>query len=204
MVTRSEGGISLFHQDGKHQNFPVRVREVKDVTGAGDTVLAMLTCALASGISLPDAVQLSNIAAGMAIERFGCARITLSELARRLLEEDVENKVFDEEHLFALKEALRGRKWALLGISTEQGMTSQIFKAIRQIAQKGGRDLLVYIRDPHPDVDFVNLLASLHEIDFIILKRESLQHFCETMSPEEVFVIENDSLKKLGKFIGIL
>ena len=42
MVTRSEAGISLFHRDGSRHDFPVRVREVKDVTGAGDTVLAMV------------------------------------------------------------------------------------------------------------------------------------------------------------------
>ena len=77
MVTRSEAGISIFHQDGSRHDFPVRAREVKDVTGAGDTVLAMLACAMANGLSIADAAQLSNIAAGIAIERFGCARISL-------------------------------------------------------------------------------------------------------------------------------
>ena len=67
------------------------MREVKDVTGAGDTVLAMLTCALSNGLSIDEAILLSNAAAGIAIERFGCARVSLSELARRLLEYDVIN-----------------------------------------------------------------------------------------------------------------
>lgn len=95
MVTRSEDGISLFYQDGKREDYPVKIREVTDVTGAGDTVLAMLTIAMASGLSISEATQLSNIAAGVAISRFGCARITLSDLARCLLSDDVENKVFD-------------------------------------------------------------------------------------------------------------
>ncbi len=117
MVTRSEEGISLFSRTGERQDFPVRAREVKDVTGAGDTVLAMLACALASDLTVAEAIQLSNVAAGIAIERVGCARISLSDLARRLLEQDVGNKIFDQEHLFALQQALHGRKFAVLGLS---------------------------------------------------------------------------------------
>ena len=71
MVTRSESGISLFFRHGERLDFPVRAREVKDVTGAGDTVLAMMACAMANGLSMGEAVQLSNVAAGIAIERFG-------------------------------------------------------------------------------------------------------------------------------------
>jgi len=81
MVTRSEKGISLFYREGKREDFPVTVREVRDVTGAGDTVLATLAVALASGLSPADAARLSNLAAGAAIERFGCARISLTDLS---------------------------------------------------------------------------------------------------------------------------
>lgn len=192
MVTRSEAGISIFHRDGSRHDFPVRVREVKDVTGAGDTVLAMLTCALANGLPINVAVQLSNVAAGIAIERVGCARVSLSELARRLLEDDVGNKVFDGEHLFALQEALRGKKVALLSISGAQGMTSTIFSAIRKLAAHHKRDLLVYIRDSQPDEEFINLLSSLREVNFILLKSESLKQLFQIIAPEEVCLVEND------------
>lgn len=84
MITRSEAGISLFYRDGDRKDFPVKMREVKDVTGAGDTVLATLACAMANNLPIDIAVQLSNVTAGMAIERFGCARITLAELTERL------------------------------------------------------------------------------------------------------------------------
>lgn len=191
MVTRSEAGISLFHKDGSRQDFPVRVREVKDVTGAGDTVLAMLTCALANGLSVGEAAQLSNVAAGIAIERIGCARVTLSELARRLLEDDVGNKVFDGEHLFALQEALRGKHVALLSLSCNQGLSSVIYSTIRQLS-KGHRDVLVYVRESQPDPDFVNLLASLREVNFILLQSESLHHLYQIIAPEEVCIIEQD------------
>lgn len=190
MITRSEAGISLFHRDGSRHDFPVRVREIKDVTGAGDTVLAMLTCALANGLPITVAAQLSNIAAGIAIEHFGCARVTLSELARRMIKDNIENKVFEEEHLFVLQEALRDRQYALLSICSTDGLTSLIFSTIRQLARKGTRDLLIYVRDFVPDDELVNLLASLHEVDFIILKSESLQQLTQQISPEEIHSIE--------------
>lgn len=190
MVTRSEAGISLFHRDGSRHDFPVRIREIKDVTGAGDTVLAMLTCAVANGLPMTVAVQLSNIAAGIAIEHFGCARVTLSELARRLIEDDIENKVFDEEHLFVLKEALRSRPYALLSICSDEGLTPTLFKTIRQLARKGTRDLLVYLRDDVPNQEMVSLLATLHDVDFIILKSESLQQLIQVITPEEMVSIE--------------
>ncbi|MCC5831885.1 MAG: D-glycero-beta-D-manno-heptose-7-phosphate kinase [Chlamydiales bacterium] len=83
MITRSKEGISIF--DGStRKDFPARVHEIKDVTGAGDTVLALVTVALANGMNLADAAELANIAAGIAIERVGCARITLADLAARL------------------------------------------------------------------------------------------------------------------------
>ncbi len=197
MITRSEAGISLFFKDGLRQDFPVRIREVKDVTGAGDTVLAMLTCALANHLSIGEAAQLSNIAAGLAIERFGCARISLSELARRLLEYDVSNKVFDDEHLFALQEALRGHSFVLLSVSGEKGLTSQIFNAIRKLAHEENCDLLIYVQDENPSEEFVNILSALHDVDFIILKEESLRNLCGLIKPQEVYTITEDSLKKL-------
>lgn len=204
MVTRSEAGLSLFHRDGSRHDFPVRVREVKDVTGAGDTVLAMLTCALANGLPLTTAAQLCNIAAGIAIEHFGCARVTLSELARRLLEEDVGNKVFDEEHLFALQEVLKGKKCALLALTSAEGLTSSIFGSIRELSRNGERELLVYVRDPAPDEEFINLLASLHNINFIILQSESLRHLSPFIAPDEIFSISNGECLRLLSLDAVL
>jgi len=199
MITRSEAGISLFYKDGLRQDFPVRVREIKDVTGAGDTVLAMLTCALASGLTLAEAAQLANVAAGIAIERFGCARVSLSDLSRRLLEFDAINKVFDEEHLFALHEALRGRRVSLLGISSERGFTAAIFSGIKKLKQKLDTDLIIFIRDPDPAEAFVEMLASLHDVNFIIVNAESLKNLCQQIEPDEVFVVHEAHLEKLER-----
>ncbi len=197
MITRSESGISLFHRDGSSHHFPVQVREVKDVTGAGDTVLAMLACGLANGLPLSAAVQLSNVAAGIAIEHFGCARVSLSDLARRLLEHDVVNKVFDEEHLFALQKALKGRKFTLLGIEGIEHISSSLFRAIRKLSQTDGIDLLVYVRDHNPKEEFISLLASLHDIQFIIVNGENLKKLCHVIKPEAVYMYVKDDLQAL-------
>jgi rfaE bifunctional protein kinase chain/domain len=204
MLTRSESGISLFLKDGTHQTFPVRVREVKDVTGAGDTVLAMLTCALANGLSYTEAAQLSNVAAGIAIERFGCARITLSDLARRLLNTDVVNKVFDEEHLFALQHVLDGYHFCLLAISGSEGLTSSIFTNIRKLTQNQEKKLIVHVYDEEVDEEFISILASLRDVDFIIVNHTSLRNLCQKIVPDEVYYIKNDQLENLESFDNLL
>lgn len=187
MVTRSEEGISLFYQSGKREDFPVRAREVVDVTGAGDTVLAMLTIALANQLTVSDATRLSNVAAGVAVSHFGCARVTLAELARQLLSEDVGNKVFDEEHLFALQEALKGREFAILSLSSKEGIGTDLFEAIRKVAQKKSWDLVVHIEDENPSPIFVDVIASLHDVDYIIVKRGGLEYVSKLLFADEIF-----------------
>lgn len=85
MITRSSEGISLFNQGKSRQDFSATLHEVKDVTGAGDTVLAIITAVIANGGGLEEAARLANIAAGIAIERIGCARISLQDLYARAL-----------------------------------------------------------------------------------------------------------------------
>ncbi len=195
LITRSEAGMSLFNSQGERFDFPVRSKEVKDVTGAGDTVLAMISIALAHNIDIKHGAQLANIAAGMAIERLGCARINLSEMAERLLEYDVENKIFDEEHLFALQQVLKGNRYIVLGLESSHGMTTALFRHLRKLSSREPeKKIIVYVRDNEPDEEFILLLSSLEEIDFIVLKCESLKNLCEIMHPHQVFVIEEDKL----------
>ena len=194
LITRSESGISIFERKGQRLDFPVRVHEVKDVTGAGDTVLAMLSYALGNRLSLAEAAQLANVAAGIAIEHLGCARVTLTELAQRLLAYDVVNKVFDEDHLFALKKALKGQKIALMSISIQGGLTPFIFKSIRELSQKAHMKLLLYIRDAQPSDDSINMLASLREVEFIILNTHNFEDFCNLIKPDEIHCLENNHL----------
>jgi rfaE bifunctional protein kinase chain/domain len=205
MITRSEAGISLFTKTGEQFDFPVRSKEVKDVTGAGDTVLAMLSVAMANGLDIKYAAQLCNIAAGIAIERLGCARINLADMANRLLEYDVDNKIFDEEHLFALQQALQGKRYCVLGLHSAHGMSTALFTSIRKLALRDlDSKLIIYVRDSNPDEEFVSLLSSLDEVDFVVLKCESLKNLCAIIHPHEVFVLEGSRLVTLDHFMALL
>ena len=193
LVTKSEAGISLFHRGGVSQDFPVRSKEVKDVTGAGDTVLATITLALANSLDVKYAAQLANIAAGIAIERIGCARVDLSDLAERLLEFDVENKIFDEEHLYALQQVLKGKRFIVLGLDSKTGMTIEIFRSLRKLAGKDQeKKLIVYVKDDEPSEDFILMLSSFSEVDFIVLKCESLRSLCDVIHPHQIYAMEED------------
>lgn len=193
MVTRSEHGISLFERSQERFDFPVKSKEVKDVTGAGDTVLAMTTMSFASGLNLKEGLELCNVAAGIAIERLGCVRVSLSELAERLLETNVSNKIFDENHLFALEQALEGKKLTILGIDTQSGVSSRLFSHIQKLSKQSSDErLMIYLIDSNPDEDYLSLLSSLHEIDFIVIQSDSLTSLTEKVQPNKVFTLNED------------
>lgn len=83
LITRGEHGMWLLGADGEF-DLPAEAREVSDVTGAGDTVIAAMALGLAAGGSLGDAARLANRAAGLAVARFGPVAITADELAAAL------------------------------------------------------------------------------------------------------------------------
>ena len=82
LVTRSEKGMSLFRRGGEVEalHIPTVAREVYDVTGAGDTVLAVLGLALACGRDFADAARLANIAAGIAVGKVGTSTVSPAEI----------------------------------------------------------------------------------------------------------------------------
>ena len=72
LVTRGEEGMTLFDRNGRF-HVPAQAREVSDVSGAGDTVIATLAVMLAAGGNLPDVVRIANRAAGIVVGKFGTA-----------------------------------------------------------------------------------------------------------------------------------
>ena len=82
LITRGPDGMSLLGRDQPHAHIPAaNVSEVFDVTGAGDTVIAVTTLALAAGLNLLSAAHLANYAAGLVVRKLGNATATLEELA---------------------------------------------------------------------------------------------------------------------------
>jgi rfaE bifunctional protein kinase chain/domain len=83
LLTRSEEGMSLFDAPGGmpgHLRVPAQAREVFDVTGAGDTVIATLAALLAVGVGLRDAMPVANRAGGIVVGKFGTAGVSYDEL----------------------------------------------------------------------------------------------------------------------------
>jgi D-beta-D-heptose 7-phosphate kinase/D-beta-D-heptose 1-phosphate adenosyltransferase len=192
LITRSEAGISVFEKDGTRTDFPVRSKEVKDVTGAGDTVLSMICLGLANGLDIHQAAQLANVAAGLSIERLGCVQITLSELAERLLEVDSETKVFDESHTYALHQVLLGKRYSLLVLENGQGMSTELFRTIRLLSGRNKEHLILYVKDCDPQDELVHLLSSLDEVDYIILQTENLKNLCNAIHPHEIYLFKEN------------
>lgn len=84
LITRGEKGMTLFEKDGAKTDIEAEARTVFDVTGAGDTVIASLTVAKSSGATMKEAAFISNMAAGLAVGRFGTARISREDLLKAI------------------------------------------------------------------------------------------------------------------------
>jgi rfaE bifunctional protein kinase chain/domain len=85
LVTRSEDGMSLYRA-GEALHEPTHTREVFDVSGAGDTVIATLAVMLACGAALPDAMRIANRAAGIVVGKLGTAVVSREEILRDISE----------------------------------------------------------------------------------------------------------------------
>ena len=87
LITRGEHGMSLLEESGLLINIPTTAREVYDVTGAGDTVIATLTLALASGATPEEAAIIANQAAGIVVAKVGTATASRAEIERAFFED---------------------------------------------------------------------------------------------------------------------
>lgn len=86
LISRGEHGMSLCRPGMPPRNFPAAAREVFDVTGAGDTVLAIAALALASGGTLEEAAWLANVGAGIVVGKVGTATLRTEELGEAVRE----------------------------------------------------------------------------------------------------------------------
>lgn len=195
MITRSQHGITVFDKQGAREDYPAQVKEIKDVTGAGDTVLAMITCAIANGLSSGEASQLANAAAGIAIEHIGCARVTLPELAKKLLAENAGNKVFDHADLYVLRQALEGVQYTLIDLSQGEMLHPKAYSAISQLKREGYTTLLCC---PPMDDDVFQMLIALRDIDFIIQKETNKTHL-QSLNPEKIYCTTSTGLHETAE-----
>ena len=110
LVTRSGRGMTLIRKGCAPLHLAARAREVYDVTGAGDTVIAVLAAAWAGGAGLEQATTLANLAAGVVVGKLGAASVTLDELRWAMQEHDhIESGVVEEDELMERVARARAR-----------------------------------------------------------------------------------------------
>jgi len=114
LITRSEAGMSLFRAGSEPLHIPTVAREVYDVTGAGDTVLAVLSLGLAAGLFFDDSARLANTAAGIVVGKLGTSTLKPAEILDEIGREhrDSDNKIKNLDVLAELisAEKSRGKK----------------------------------------------------------------------------------------------
>jgi len=110
LVTRDSDGLTLVQKNQPAIHMPARKREVFDLSGAGDTVIATLGAALAAGETLPDAVNMANVAAGIAVSKPGIVSVSGPELRHELSHDQRFDKgIMNEDQLLLAAAEARSR-----------------------------------------------------------------------------------------------
>ncbi|MBI5447521.1 MAG: bifunctional D-glycero-beta-D-manno-heptose-7-phosphate kinase/D-glycero-beta-D-manno-heptose 1-phosphate adenylyltransferase HldE [Gammaproteobacteria bacterium] len=183
LITRGEQGMTLLQKELPALHLPpAHQHEVFDVTGAGDTVIATLAAALASGSDLPTSTYLANLAAGIAVTKLGTAAVTLSELQRAMAATcQIERGTVNETQLLAAVEAARLRGERII-------MTNGCFDILHaghvtylEQAKKLGDKLIVAVNDdasvkrlkgPQRPINTLQqrmaVLAGLEAVDWVV------------------------------------
>ncbi len=111
LITRSEEGMSLFSRSGEAVHIPTVAREVFDVSGAGDTVLASLAVGMAAGLGMSESARLANTAAGIAVAKLGTSTVSPAEIIDAVAQthRDSDSKIKNLDVLTAIIAAEKGR-----------------------------------------------------------------------------------------------
>ena len=182
LVTRSEHGMTLIQPGQAPLHLPTEAREVYDVTGAGDTVIATLGACLAAGHDFAHAARLANIAAGIKVGKLGTATVSVQELQRALRRGHEEDAgVLAEEQLLERVREARAHGEAIV-------MTNGVFDILHtghvkylEAARKLGDVLIVAVNDDgsvkrlkgptrplNPVADRMRVLAALKCVDWVV------------------------------------
>lgn len=209
LITLSEDGIATY--DKKVEIFPTVAKEVFDVTGAGDTVIASIAFALAANKDIAQTAKFSNLAAGVVVGKIGSATVTLDEIEEyeaslHKSTSDAHIKSFDEINLIVSRYVSNGKKIVF---------TNGCFDILHvghvkylQVAKSFGDILIVglnsdasvsRLKGPTRPVNIADdrayLLAALEAVDFVV-------PFSEDTPLELIKMIQPDVLVKGGDYEG--
>ena len=210
VVTLGAQGMSLFARDGSRRDYPVRAREVYDVTGAGDTVFAALGVFLGEELSVEEAVSMANVAAGLAVEKVGTAVVTREEVEKALLGQ---GKVFSPAVLKGILEGLKARGKRIVFTNGCFDMLHPGHLDLLRQAKAQGDVLVVAINSDHsvrrlkgpdrpifPQEDRTMLLAGLEYVDFVTIFEEDTPYQVISLLKPHVLVKGEDY--KLEEVVG--
>lgn len=193
LITRGEHGMTLVrvHDDGVvHVHIPSDAKEVFDVTGAGDTVIAVLGAALAAGMTIEQAARLSNRAAGIVVGKVGTSYVTMEELTGE------KSKIMDAKRLMQSLDSVRGSRLV---------MTNGCFDLLHaghieylEKAKKLGDCLIVAINDDASVrrlkgerrplnclADRMRVLAALECVDYVVpFSEDTPERLIQMVSPD--------------------
>lgn len=202
VITRSEKGISIIWKN-EYLHIPTEAREVFDVSGAGDTVVASLALCLGKGYEIADAVKVANKAAGIVVSKIGTAPVLLSELNESF---NGQSKVLDMNQLKAYLARIRAMKRKVVFTN---GCFDILHKGhvtyLRKAAAMGDVFILGLNSDSsvkrlkgdsrpiNSEIDRAEVLSALEFIDFVVIFEEGTPY-------ELIKVIQPDVLVKGGDY----
>lgn len=209
LITLSEGGIATYEDELKR--FPTVAKEVFDVTGAGDTVIASIAFALSSGIDIEESAKFANLAAGVVVGKIGSATVTLGEIEEyeatlHQSTSDAHIKSFEEIESIVRRYASNGKK-----IVFTNGCFDILHVGHVKYLQKAKSfgDILIVglnsdesvsrLKGPTRPINIAQdrayLLAALEAVDFVV-------PFSEDTPYELIKMIRPDILVKGGDYEG--
>ena len=147
LITLGERGMLLLARDAEALHLPTRAREVFDVTGAGDTVIAVLAAGIAAGLTVVDAAGLANMAAGLVVAKLGAGNVTPAELRSALRHQENWSPVVTREQLMLLLEEARSGGERIVMTNGCFDILHEGHVAYLQEARKLGDRLLVAVND---------------------------------------------------------
>ena len=209
LITLSDKGVAVY--DDEFRIHPTFAREVFDVTGAGDTVLASLGFALACDLNIDEAIEFSNFAAGVVVGKIGSATATLNEIIEY---ESSLNKSFSEEHIKTLNEIIslcaelkaRGKRvvftngcFDLLHAGHVKYLeTAKSFGDVLIIGLNSDRSVTALKGEGRPinaQMDRAYMLAALEVVDYVVI-------FDEDTPYKLIKAIKPHTLVKGGDYEG--
>ena len=187
LATRSQDGLSLVEGSGRVTHLRSEAKEVFDVTGAGDTVIAVMGAALASGVPLVQCAEIANLAAGIVVGKAGTAVIYANDLIRAVRQQEfstAESKILDQVAAAEQVEMWRRRGYSIglmngffeLLHPAHVRLLSQASKMCdRLIVGINGDDSILRIKGEHPilhEAARSAIIASLEDVDMVVIFQE--------------------------------